>query len=125
MTDNQHARPFADFLREHGKGRTHDELSEALHTLVARVKDTGKKGSVTLTVSVEPMKKDDRLVVVTDRIKLAIPEHDRPSGVWFVGHDGNLRRDDPDQPTFEALREVADPDTGEIRDIPDTNIKHA
>lgn len=27
-------RPFADVLREQAKGRTHDELSEALHQLV-------------------------------------------------------------------------------------------
>lgn len=24
-----HVRPFAEFLREHGRGRTHDELGEA------------------------------------------------------------------------------------------------
>lgn len=121
MNDTPRIRPFADFLREHGKGRTHDELGEALHTLIARVKDTGKKGSITLTVSVEPMKKDDRLVVVGDKIKITLPEHDRPSGVWFVGRDGNLQRDDPNQQPFESLREVPlppgiDPVTGEVLD---------
>lgn len=115
MSNEQPAvRPFADFLREHGRGRTHDELGEALHTLVGRVKDTGKKGSITLTVTVEPMKKDDRMVVVGDRIKIALPEHDRPAGVWFVGHDGNLVRN-----VFEPLRALrahtdVDPYTGEI-----------
>lgn len=120
MTDHPRIRPFADFLREHGRGRTHDELGEALHSLVARVKDTGKKGSVTLTVVVEPMKKDDRMVVVGDKIAIKLPEHDRPSGVWFVGRDGNLQRDDPDQMSFDSLREVPaptdgiDPVTGEV-----------
>ncbi|MBT9255399.1 hypothetical protein KMZ30_07410 [Phycicoccus sp. KQZ13P-1] len=119
--EEQHARPFADFLREHGKGRTHDELSETLHTLIARVKDTGKKGSVTLTVVVEPMKKDDRMVVVSDQIKIRLPEHDRPSNAWFIGEDGNLQRDDPDQLPFETLREVPAPPgidavTGEVPD---------
>ncbi|WP_131104048.1 hypothetical protein [Ornithinimicrobium sufpigmenti] len=121
MPDTPRIRPFADFLREHGRGRTHDELGEALHTLIARVKDTGKKGSVTLTVVVEPMKKDDRMVVVGDKIAIKLPEHDRPSGLWFVGKDGNLQRDDPDQLAFEALREVpappgVDPVTGEVKD---------
>jgi hypothetical protein len=110
--DAPRIRPFADFLREHGRGRTHDELGEALHTLIARVKDTGKKGSVTLTVVVEPMKKDDRMVVVGDKIAIKLPEHDRPAGVWFVGLDGNLQRDDPDQLSFESLHEVPPP-TGE------------
>ncbi|MGG5257484.1 hypothetical protein [Phycicoccus avicenniae] len=116
--DQPRIRPFADFLREHGRGRTHDELGETLHQLIARVKDTGKKGAVTLTVVVEPMKKDDRMVVVSDQIKVKLPEHDRPSGVWFVGPDGNLQRDDPDQMAFDSLREVppppgVDPATGE------------
>lgn len=120
-------RPFADFLREHGRGRTHDELGEALHTLIARVKDTGKKGSITLSISVEPMKKaDERMVVVADKIAIKLPEHDRPAAVWFVGKDGNLQRDDPDQLSFDSLREVppppgVDPTTGEITDTRKAN----
>ncbi|MER7070951.1 hypothetical protein [Terrabacter sp. NPDC000476] len=120
-------RPFADFLREHGRGRTHDELGEALHTLIARVKDTGKKGSLSLTISVEPMKKaDERMVVVGDKIAIKLPEHDRPSAVWFVGKDGNLQRDDPDQLSFDSLREVppppgVNPTTGEITDTREAN----
>lgn len=122
MTDEQpRIRPFADFLQEHGRGRTHDELGDALHTLIARVKDTGKSGSVSLTVRVEPMKKDDRMVVVSDKISIKLPEHDRPSAAWFIGADGNLQRDDPHQLSFESLREVppppgVDPETGEITD---------
>ena len=122
MTDEPLIRPFADFLREHGKGRTHDELGEALHTLIARVKDTGKSGSISLTVKVEPMKKADGMVIVSDKISIKIPEHDRPSAAWFIGKDGNLQRDDPHQLQFESLREVpappgVDPKTGEITDI--------
>jgi len=121
MTDEPLIRPFADFLREHGKGRTHDELGEALHTLIARVKDTGKTGSVSLTVQVKPMKQDDRMVIVSDKIAISLPEHDRPSAAWFIGTDGNLQRDDPQQLVFESLREVppppgVDPETGEISD---------
>ena len=116
-----HARPFSDFLREHGAGRTHDELSEALHDLIRKVKDTGKKGSVSLAIVVEPVKKDDRLVIVSDKITLRMPEHDRPSAMWFTDRNGNLTRSDPDQLVFESLREVPPPPnvdlaTGEILD---------
>jgi len=119
MTIDNHARPFADFLLEHGKGRTHDELGEALHTLIASVKDTGKTGSISLTIKVEPMKKDDRMVVVSDKISINLPEHDRPAAAWFIGADGNLQRNDPHQLAFESLREVPAPpgvdlETGEI-----------
>lgn len=116
-----HARPFSDFLREHGAGRTHDELSEALHDLIRKVKDTGKKGSVSLAIVVEPVKKDDRLVIVSDKITLRMPEHDRPSAMWFTDRNGNLTRSDPDQLVFDSLREVPPPPnvdlaTGEILD---------
>lgn len=120
MADQPQIRPFADFLREHGRGRTHDELGDTLHTLVGRVKDTGKKGTVTLVIEVKPLKEDDRAVIVTDKIAVKLPEHDRPAGIWFVGNDGNLQKDDPDQMTFESLREVPlpkfDQDTGEVLD---------
>lgn len=102
-------RPFADWLTEQAKGRTHAELGEGLHDLIARVQDTGKKGTITLTVTVEPMKKDASLLVVSDEIKLKLPEHDRPAAVFYADKNGNLTRDNPDQLTFESLREVPPP----------------
>ena len=121
MTNTPTPRPFAEFLRMHGRGRSHDELGESLHTLVGRVRDTGKKGTLTFTVVVEPQKKDDRVVIVSDKIALKLPEHDRPAAIWFVGRDGNLQRDDPDQPVLDGLRFAptptnVDPNTGEIRE---------
>ena len=120
MTD-QPIRPFADFLREQNRGRTHYELGEALHDLVARVEDTGKKGTLTLVVTVEPLKGAEEALTVSDEIKLKLPEHDRGASIFFRGRDGNLQREDPNQPVFEALREVApppgvDPVTGEVKD---------
>lgn len=114
-----HARPFADFLREQAKGHSHDELSEGLRDLVNRVTDTGKKGSITYTVTVEPTKGTDALTV-SDEIKLKLPEHDRDASLFFRDKDGNLTRSDPNQLIFESLREVppagVDPITGEYRE---------
>lgn len=111
-------RPFADFLREQAKGHSHEELSEALRDLVARVKDTGKKGSITYVVTVEPTKGTDALTV-SDEIKLRLPEHDRDASLFFTDANGNLTRSDPNQLTFESLREVPAPagvnaETGEV-----------
>ncbi len=51
-----------------------DELSEALHQLVARVQDTGRKGALTLVITVEPLPKGDgRALVISDEIKLKLP----------------------------------------------------
>ncbi len=120
-TDDGTVRPFADFFREHGNGRTHDEMSDVLRDLIAKVKDTGRKGSLTLTITVEPMKKDDRMVIVSDSLRVRLPEHDRPTAVWYVDRSGNLTRNDPNQMTFETLREVpapagVDAATGEVSD---------
>lgn len=44
-TDDPVIRPFADFLREQSRGTTHDEMSETLHRLIARVRDTVFRGA--------------------------------------------------------------------------------
>lgn len=123
MTDTTEPeiRPFATWLLEQSGGKTHEELSEALYDLVGRVRDTGKKGSVSLTVNVAPLKGDIDVLVVADEIKLRLPEHDRKASLFYPDKDGNLTRRDPNQLSFdEQLREVpanVDPKTGEIREV--------
>lgn len=116
-------RPFCDFLRETAKGATHEEMSEALRDLVGRVTDTGKKGTLTLVITIAPMKGDDSVLVVSDEIKLKLPEHDRSASLFYADADGNLTRDDPSQLTFEGIREVASTATGEIRTLPAKEIQ--
>lgn len=115
-------RPFADWLREQSNGTTHDELGEALYDLVARVRDTGKKGSLTLTITVGLFDKGADVLVVSDEIRLKLPEHDRKASLFYPDKVGNLTRTDPNQLTFESLREVpgtgvVDTTTGEIKEI--------
>lgn len=113
-------RPFSDWLREQSHGKTHEEMGEGLYDLVQRVLDTGKKGTLSLTITVAPMDKDVSVLVVSDEIKLRLPEHDRKASLFYPGKDGNLSRTDPGQLTFESLREVpppnVDPTTGEIKE---------
>lgn len=119
MTDG-HVRPFADWIREQSAGRTHDELTEALAEVVAAVKDTGKKGSLTLTIQVAPFDKGmTAALVVTDAVKKNVPQHDRRKTVFYADDAGNLTKDDPMQPTFEGLREV--PATSGAIDIKEKN----
>ena len=116
MTAKQ-IRPFSDFLREQSKGRSHNELGEGLVDLVARVQDTGKKGSMTYIVTVEPTKGTDALTI-SDEIRLKLPEFARPASLFYADDDNNLRRDDPQQIPFDTLKEVppgVDPGTGEVR----------
>lgn len=115
-------RPFADWLREQSGGNSHDELSEALHDLVQRVRDTGKAGSLQFTIKVGTMKGDKDVLVLTDEIKLRLPEHDRKPSLFYADKNGNLSRTDPNQLSFESLREVpgvgqVDINTGELKEI--------
>lgn len=118
MTDqpeNEEARAFASWLLEQAGGRTHDELSDGLRDLVARVQDTGKKGSITLTVKVAPLEKDPNVLVVSDEIKLNLPEHDRKTSIYFTDDGGNLTRNDPNQLTIDNLREIPERDVNDVR----------
>lgn len=107
VIDDPQIRPFADFLRDLDAGRTHDKMSEALWDLVARVRDTGKKGSVSLTIVVEPTKGDTVILTVLDEIKLKLPEHARRPSVFFSDNQGNLSRSNPNQPELSGLREIS------------------
>lgn len=107
-------RPFADFIREQARGATHDELSELLAELVRKVDETGKAGTLTYSLKVSPIKGSGGFEV-TDQIKAKMPEFDRGGSIFFATKNGALTRDDPNQPTFESLREV--PGVGVVDDF--------
>jgi len=112
VIDNPTIRPFADVLRELSQGRTHDELGEAVYDLAARVRATGKKGTLTLTIAVEPMKGDEQVLVISDEIRLKLPEFPRKPSIFYATREGNLSRTNPQQLALDVgLREVPNPDT--------------
>lgn len=96
-------RPFADFLHDHNSGLGANEAGEELHKLVAAVRDTGKKGTVTLRVTVSALD-EDTLVTMID-VTSALPKQQAKTAVFFADEDGNLTREDPRQ-THLALREI-------------------
>lgn len=80
-------------------------LSEASNLLAEAVKAscaTGKKATVTLTLTIEP-----KLGAVNFVTKLAskIPTDEEPLCIFYADTDGNLHRDDPRQKEL-ALRSV-------------------
>lgn len=112
------AKPFASWLVEQGGGKTEAELTDGLRDLVQRVIDTGKKGSISLTVQCEPMKEDPSMIVVKDEIKLKLPEHDRKASLYWTDEQGNLLRNDPNQMSiFDQVEgRRVNTTTGEIED---------
>lgn len=98
-------RDFSSFLLELARGKTHEELSQALQDVTAKVIETGKKGSLTLNLTIELLDKDPANGLrLTDEIKTKLPEHDRPGSMFFRTTDGNLSRRDPRQMSFDDLQ---------------------
>lgn len=101
-------RPAAAVLQEIGAGKLHTRLSEQLADLTAAVTETGKKGVLTIQLTVAPIKPGNTsTLIVTGKSVLKAPEGDAeaPSSVFFPDSAGNLTRDDPNQPTL-PLREL-------------------
>ncbi|WP_328856893.1 hypothetical protein OG579_16995 [Williamsia herbipolensis] len=90
------AKEFASVLIAHAKGRAHDEATKLLAEAVAAVHDTGKSATVTVTLSIAPVKNNDTVVAITDRVAAKIPTSKKAS-MWFSDSDGGLHRNDPTQ----------------------------
>lgn len=101
-TDEVVVRPFAAVLQEINGGRLHTELSNLLHEVVAAVNDTGKKGVLSLKLTVQPMKKGQPgTLLVSDQVASSIPKADRLESIFFADATGNLTRKDPNQIPFQ------------------------
>lgn len=111
-------RPFTEFLEDLSHGRTLDELSEGLAEMVAAVKDTGKGGSIVLTVKVEPLKGSNGALKVSDAVVVRAPKHDRRVDVFYADALGSLVKTDPAQPQIDGLAEVATTPAADLREAP-------
>ncbi|EPG5002498.1 hypothetical protein NAK66_002445 [Klebsiella oxytoca] len=106
----QSATPFSQQVAYFNKGTLDSELTEALATLVKKVRETGKKGSVTLNITCSMLNtRDENAMKITPSVKTSIPELDRAETIMFSTYDGDLLRDDPDQVQMD-LRVI---DTGQ------------
>lgn len=101
VNDNIEPRPFDQFIRDLSEGATNSELSDALWDLIDRVQDTGKSGTLTLTVNVGF--DGQGRVQVKDNVSLKLPEFSRPTTAFFVDKTGNPSRRDPNQPELPSL----------------------
>jgi hypothetical protein len=99
--DEPRVKPFAATLQEIDKGSVHAQLSDQLRQLTAAVTDTGKRGTLVVTLTVSPIKPGNTSnLVVTAQSVLKAPTGDVPSAVFFHDAHGNLTREDPNQPTL-------------------------
>ena len=101
------ARPFMDFLREHGRGITHELLTEKLQELVGAVIETDKAGKMVFTISIKPMgRKDTGAFEVSALVDIRTPKPEPEVSIFYPTPENNLVRQDPRQQAME-LREIA------------------
>ena len=99
------SRPFGDVLGELAGGTTYDQLGEALTELVVAVRETGKQGKLTLTLTVKANGRSG--ISVADTINNKLPVSPRGDTLFFTDQDGGLHRNDPQQKDL-PLRRVED-----------------
>ena len=94
--------PFVEWLGQYKKGETDGEMTHELRTLIEAVQDTGKPGSITLTLKVN--RKSDNQVTIIEDIKVTVPQHSRSEAIYFLDQHLNLTRSDPRQGVLQPIR---------------------
>lgn len=88
-------RPFEAFLSEVRHGRLAAEAADRLNELVEAVQQTGKAGTLTLSVSVKP--NAEGVVTVTGKATAKVPLPEVADSIFFIDVEHNLVRTDPAQ----------------------------
>jgi hypothetical protein len=124
VQDDREIQPFANWLALQRKGTLANELATAMANVNQAVLETGKPGTITLTIKVKATG-DEVSVSVTDEVKVKAPEHDRGQSIFFVDEHGNPHRSQQvldeqpaNQPRLTAVTSAdgttTDPKTGEV-----------
>lgn len=91
--------PVAAFLGSHLSGRTDEELSVEFHQLLDAVRTHGKKGSMVITLVVDPpangVESAPMPIGVESTVKA--PKPTPVKSLYFLDDDGNPVREDPRQ----------------------------
>lgn len=89
---------FPETILQLNNGAAVAELSAALTRLLAAVRESGKAGSITFTITVKPASKGvANVVMVESQTKTKLPEPERGMTVFYVTEDNRLVRNDPRQ----------------------------
>lgn len=110
MSNDADIAPFSVFVLEHRNGQFNAEVAARLAEVVRKVEETGKKGTVTVKLTVEPIGTHTGQVVIVDQVDNR-PPRELTGSIWFTDPNGGVSRRDPNQSPL-----AFDHETGEIRD---------
>jgi len=91
-------RSFSDICADLGRGQTFEHVTEQLAGLALAVQETQQPGELTLILKLQA--NGTKTIIINDVVKVKTPSPLRGSSVFYVGDDGSLLRDDPEQRKF-------------------------
>lgn len=96
-------KPFAQLLEQVEFGNLSQEATDAMNDLVHACTETGKAGSITLTIKLKPIGNTGQMEIDAN-VKAKQPEPTRGKTFMFCTPDNNLQREDPRQKTLDGLK---------------------
>jgi hypothetical protein len=99
---------FTDVLLDIRGGDVIAELTDQLREVVQRVRDTGRPGSISLTLKVKNASKGaGAALLIEDDIKVKLPVAEKGTTILFATDEGELQRNDPRQPRLTGMDKPA------------------
>lgn len=105
MDTNTRPNTFLASITDLNGGATAADLDHQLREIVIKARETGKPGSLTLTLTVEPRGADS--VIVVARATQKLPKTEEPKNIFFVDESGELLREHPKQTTLQFKQQNA------------------
>ena len=124
----QESMAFVDVLERLNEHMTLAELDAHLQNVVCHVRATGKKGTITFKLTLEPVpKSDSSVIVIRDEITVKLPAPDRTAEPFFSDQAGGLAANPHKQSTinYDAPRLVTRGDDEETDEEADADAATA
>lgn len=114
----QNTTAFSQQIAHLAKGTLDAELTTSLADLVKAINDHGKKGSISLTLSLKPEVQNGEVKMISIKadVKVSSPQPQRIGSIFWPTYDGDLLRNDPEQGTLD-LKEVDTEPTREAKEL--------
>lgn len=93
------AKAFAILLHDLRDGRTHDDMTQKFAELVREVEQTGRSGTLTLTLKVSAASRAQPVdkIIVQPTVKLTPPKPEAGEDFFWLTDDSELSRNHPRQ----------------------------
>ena len=98
---------FVAVVAQHAKGAANDLATKLMNEAIEAVRTTGKAATLTVQLKFSPVKNNETVIAIEDKVTAKIPENRRGS-MWFTDDKGGLHRNDPQQ--YDMFTQDDNPD---------------